>query len=59
MDEQIVERVYANDKIPISVKQFLSSSSSSVINTITHMFGCLSRNASKNRYNYSGQVSSY
>lgn len=56
MDEQIADRVYANDNIPASVKQFLSSSSSSVISTLSHMFGCLSRNASRNRQTYYGQV---
>ncbi|KAK7590377.1 hypothetical protein V9T40_001990 [Parthenolecanium corni] len=55
MDEQIADRVYANDNIPASVKQFLSSSSSSVFSTLSHMFGCLSRNASKNRQIYYGQ----
>lgn len=56
VDEQIAEKVFANDNIPASVKQFLSSSSSSVFNTLSHMFGCLSRSASRNRnYLYSGQ----
>ena len=55
MDEQIAEKLYTNDDTPASVKHFLSSSPSSVLNTLTHMFGCLSRSG-RNRP-YCGQVS--
>lgn len=50
MDEQIAEKLYANDNIPATVKQFLSSSSSSVINTLSSVFGCLSKSSARNRH---------